>query len=392
MVEMSTVRTLCKTGFEFYERFLLALFGEYKLRPICHLAGSEPDSNESVIPDPRRSKSSAVMSLMLPLRSCLALLMLLTVREVEAQKAVNAPRFHTSVEMVLVPVTVTDHNGSTVEGLRADDFNIFDDRKPQKIVSFSSDDAPCSVALVLDISGSMQQTLSGAKEIAQAFFGSANPDDEFLLLTVSTQPAAMPAFTTDIAALEESIGFAKPGGLTALFDTVYLGLSRMREAQWPRRALLILSDGVDNHSRYSEKDLMSVALEADVQIYTIVVDNGLAGLGTSITPYRPALIKKPWDRAGERYGPEMLEKLSDQTGGLYFRVRNTDQAKADAIKAGRALRNEYVIGYRPPDSGTSERWHRISVKSKASNVHVHARNGYYSVEDASRSLTGVTPQ
>ena len=375
---MSTVRKLCKAGIEFYERFLLAPLGEHKLRPICHLAGSQTASNESVIPDPSRSKSSAVMSLLLPFRSCLALLMLLTVREVEAQKAVNAPRFHTSVEMVLVPVTVTDHNGRTVEGLRADDFNIFDDRKPQKIVSFSSDDVPCSVALVLDISGSMQQTLSGAKDIAQAFFGSANPDDEFLLLTVSTQPAAMPAFTTDTAALEESIGFAKPGGLTALFDTVYLGLNRMREARWPRRALLILSDGVDNHSRYSDKDLMSVALETDVQIYTILVDNGLAGLGTSITPYRPALIKKPWDQAGERHGPEMLEKLSDQTGGLYFRVRNTDEAKADAIKAGRALRNEYVIGYRPPDSGTSGRWHRIGVKSKASNVHVHARNGYYS--------------
>ena len=392
MVEMSTVRTLCRAGIEFYERFFVALFGEHKGGPMSHLAGSEPDSNRSLIPDPRRSKSSAVMCLMLPLRSCLPLLMLLAGGEVVAQKAVNAPTFHTSVEMVLVPVTVTDHNGRTVEGLRADDFNIIDDRKPQKIASFSSDDAPCSVGLVLDISGSMQQTLSGAKDIAQAFFGSANPDDEFLLLTVSTQPAAMPAFTTDTAALEESIAFAKPGGLTALFDTVYLGLSRMREAQWPRRALLILSDGVDNHSRYSEKDLMSVALEADVQIYTIVVDSGLAGLGTSITPYRPALIKKPWDRAGERQGSETLEKLSDQTGGLYFHVRNTDEAKEDAIKAGRALRNEYVIGYRPPNSGTSRRWHRIRVKSKASNVHVHARSSYYSVDDASRSLIGVTPQ
>jgi Ca-activated chloride channel family protein len=223
-----------------------------------------------------------------------------------AQKAVNAPTFHTSVEMVLVPVTVTDRNGRTVERLGADDFTIFDDRKPQRIVSFSSDDAPCSVGLVLDISGSMQPTLSGAKNIAQAFFGSANPDDEFLLLTVSTQPAAMAAFTTDTAALEESIGLAKPEGLTALFDTVYLGLTRMREAQWSRRALLILSDGVDNHSRYSEKDLMRLALEADVQIYTIVIDSGLASLGTSITPYRPALIKKPWDRAGERQGSETL--------------------------------------------------------------------------------------
>jgi Ca-activated chloride channel family protein len=294
--------------------------------------------------------------------------------------------------MVLVPVTVTGDNGRTVEGLRADDFKIFDYRKSQKIVSFSSDDAPCSVGLVLDVSGSMEQTLSGAKEIVQAFFRAANPDDEFLLLTVSTQPAAMPAFTTDTATLEERIEFANPGGQTALIDTIYLGLSRMRKAQWSRRALLIVSDGGDNHSRYSEKDLMSAALEADVQIYNIVVDTRVAGLGTSTTPYRPALIKKPWDRAGERAGPELLEKLSDQTGGLYFHVRNTHEAKEDAVKAGRALRNEYVIGYRPPHSGQSGRWHRIRVKSNASNVHVHARTSYYSFEDASRSVVSVAPQ
>ena len=329
---------------------------------------------------------------MLPMRSCLALLILFAAVEVKAQRAVNAPTLHTSVEMVLVPVTVTDHDGRTVEGLRADDFNIFDDRKPQKIVSFSSDDAPCSIGLLLDISGSMQPTLNSAKEIAHAFFGSANPKDEFLLLTVSTQPDAMSAFTTETAVLEESIGLARPGGFTALFDTVYLGLSRMREAQWPRRALLILSDGGDNHSRYSEKDLMRVALEADVQIYTILLDNGSSGLGTSITPYRPSLVRKPWDRAAERQGPEMLEKLSQLTGGLYFRVSNTDEAKEDAIKAGRALRNEYVIGYRPADSGTSAGWHRILVKSKASNVHVYARDGYFSLENSSRSLIDVTPQ
>jgi Ca-activated chloride channel family protein len=279
--------------------------------------------------------------------------------------------------MVLVPVTVTDHNGKTIEGLRAEDFHIFDDQTSEQIVSFSSEDAPCSVGLVLDISGSMQKTLSDAKEIAQAFFETANLDDEFLLLTVSTQPAAMPGFTTDTAAVEESIGFTKPGGLTALIDTIYLGLSRMREAQWPRRALLILSDGMDNHSRYSQSELMRMALEADVQIYTIVIDNGLAGTSTNTAPYRPSLITKPWDRAQERQGPEMLQKLSDETGGLYFRVHNNAEAKEDAIKAGRALRNEYVIGYHPPISGTSGRWHRIRVKSNVSKVYVHARNGYY---------------
>src|SRR4030088_3146157 len=163
--------------------------------------------------------------------SCLTLLVLLPVEELGAQRAATPATFRTSAQMVLIPVTVTDHNGKTVEGLRAEGFNILDDREPQRIASFGSEDAPCSVGLVLDISGSMRNTLSDAKGVVQAFFRTANPDDEFLLLTVSTQPAAPPRFTTEIAALEKTIEFTKPGGRTALIDTVYLGLSRMREAR-----------------------------------------------------------------------------------------------------------------------------------------------------------------
>ena len=313
-----------------------------------------------------------------PLNFCFGLLLLLTVGEAKAQKAVEPPISRTNVQMVLVPVTVADRSGKTIEGLRADDFDILDNRRSQTIVSFSSDDAPCSAGLVLDISGSMQPALSGTKEMAQAFFGTANPDDEFLLLTVSSHPAATTEFTSDTATLEENIRFAKPGGPTALIDTIDLGVSRMREARWPRRALLILSDGMDNHSRYSQSDLMRLALEADVQIYTIVIDNGSASMSTHTVPYRPSLITKPWDRAEEHQGAEMLEKLSDLTGGLHFRVHSDAQAKEAVINIGRALRNEYVIGYYLPDSATSGRWHRIRVKLNASQASVHARKGYYS--------------
>jgi Ca-activated chloride channel homolog len=309
----------------------------------------------------------------------LSLLFLIPVGEARAQRKDETPTFQTSVQMVLVPVTVTDRNGKTIEGLNAVDFNVLDNQQPQKIVSFSTDDAPCSIGLVLDVSGSMQQTLSETKEITHVFFGTANLDDEFLLLTVSTQPAAATRFTTDTAALEESIELAKPGGLTALIDTVYLGLRRMGKGSWPRRALLILSDGMDNHSRYSQNELMRMALEADVQIYTIIIDSGSAGTSTQRAPYRPSLVTKPWDRAEERQGAEMLEKLSDETGGLHFRVRTSAEAQEAVTKIGRALRDEYVIGYRLPDPEPFERWHRIRVRLNASRAaRVQARKGYYS--------------
>jgi Ca-activated chloride channel family protein len=153
----------------------------------------------------------------------------------------------------------------------------------------------------------------------------------------------------------------------------------MPEATWSRRAILILSDGMDNHSRYLQEELLNAALEGDVQVYTILMaPDSSGGSTTKTSPYRPTLVTKPWNRAEERQGPEMLKNLSDRTGGLYFRASNNNEAKEYVIKVGQALHNEYVIGYRPPDPGTSLRWHKIRVKSKQSMASVHARNGYYS--------------
>jgi Ca-activated chloride channel family protein len=196
-------------------------------------------------------------------------------------------------------------------------------------------------------------------------------------LTVSTQPEAISGFTTDLATVEQNISSAAPGGLTALIDTIYLGLNSMCKAQHPRRALLVISDGVENHSRYSKAELIRVSLEADVQVYTIVLDNPSAASGNTV-PLRPAPAAKPWDQARQREGPQMLEELSTRTGGLHFVVHKDAEAKEAAIKAGRAIRNEYVIGYQPPDSGLSGKWHRVRVKSDVPKVNVYARSGYYS--------------
>lgn len=166
--------------------------------------------------------------------------------------------------------------------------------------------------------------------------------------------------------------------MTALIDTVYMGLTRMRKAERSRRALLILSDGIDNNSRRSQSELMRVALEADVQVYTIIMNGGSGNATGNGVPYRPAMVAKPWDRARENQGPEMLEKLSDKTGGLHFRVHNEAEAKVAVIRVGRALRNEYVIGYRPPNSRTLGKLHRVRVKPNVPDVNVYARNGYYS--------------
>ena len=303
---------------------------------------------------------------------------LLTVGGLSAQLSFVPANFQANSQMVLVPVTVTDHYGKTINGLRAQDFAVLDERTPQQILSLNREDAPCSAGLVLDISGSMRQSLGAAKEVVREFVKAANPQDEFLLLTVATQPDKISGFTTNTEALEQDIDFTKSGGLTALIDTVYMGLSHMREAKQLRRALLVVSDGLDNHSRYSKSTLLRLAMEADVQIYTIIFDNGMAGGPSGGAPFRSSMVLKPIDQGRERQGSLLLEELAKKTGGLHFHVRNETEARAAAIKAGEALRNEYVIAYRPSESDSSGKWRRIEVKLQIPDAHAYARYGYYS--------------
>jgi len=311
------------------------------------------------------------------------LLLVLGLTALDAQKlpagAALTPTaaFKISSQMVLVPVSVTDNYGKTILGLRAKDFSIFDDQKPQQIVSFTNEDVPCSVGMVLDVSGSMRNALGIAKDGAQAFVRAANPDDEFLLLTVSTLPGAQPAFTSDSAGVAQNIGFTKSGGMTALIDTVYLGLNQMKKARHPQRALIIFSDGMDNHSQYSRNQLLRAALEADVQIYTIILPTTPGGTAGNGAPFRPSMIAKPGDRGPQIEGPELLETLADKTGGLHFRAHSDVDARDAVMKVGEALRNEYVIGFQPAEAGPSGKAHRIRVTTTLPKVYVHARNSYY---------------
>ncbi len=289
---------------------------------------------------------------------------------------IEAQNFRVNSRLVLVPATVTDNYGKSIVGLRARDFTIFDDQKPQQIVSFFNEDAPCSVGLVLDSSGSMRNAFGIAREGAQALVRLANPADEFLLLTVSTQPGIGPGFSSDPAGVIETIAYSKPAGMTALIDTVYAGLNQMRNARNPQRALVILSDGMENHSQYSRNQLLRAALEANVQIYAVVLPTTPGGVAGNGAPFRPSMIAKPGDRGPQIEGPELLEALAEKTGGLHFRAHNQSDATQAIAKIGEALRNEYVLGFTPAEAGAPGKAHRIRVTTSVPKVYVHARSSY----------------
>ena len=274
------------------------------------------------------------------------------------------PSLRLDVELVIVPVTVTDKRGATVIGLGRDNFHVFEDRVEQRILSFSGQDEPASVGLIFDVSGSMRDKLPAARRAARAFFKTAGRGDEAFLVTVSSQPEVHTGFTEDLGAIQDRVQYAHAGGRTAFIDSVYVALERMRAAHHSRKALVIISDGMDNHSRYTKRELIALALEADVQIYTISVND--------VPRY-----KKPIELQEERRGMFLLDDLAAKTGGLNFTIVDMDQVTKVAEKIGLALRNQYVLGYRPPETATNGKWRKIQVKANVPGVHLYARSGYY---------------
>ena len=267
------------------------------------------------------------------------------------------------VDLVLVPVSVNDSKNRLVIGLERDHFALFDNGKPQDIKYFSSEDAPISVGLILDVSGSMESKMAKAREAVVEFFKTANPEDEFFLITFSNKPEVLCDFTQSVEDIQSKLVFIRPKGDTALLDAIYLGVSKMRQAKYERKALLIISDGGDNHSRYTEREIKSLVREADVQIYALGI--------FSLAPQVPE----------EMEGPQLLSDVTEVTGGRMLAVDDPRRLAAAAAKIGAELRNQYVLGYRPSNSVHDGKWRKIKVKLRPPKgsppLSVYARTGYY---------------
>ncbi len=277
----------------------------------------------------------------------------------------HSPTFAVDAPVVLVPTTVLDRKGAIVSGLASDAFLVTQDNVPQKITSFGEQDIPVSVGIVFDTSGSMQTVLPQAKSVIKAFLDACNPDDEAFLYTVSNRPEQDAGFTHDFNSLLERMVFTNAGGSTALVDTIYAAMLQSRFARHPRKALLVISDGMDNHSRYSARELIAAAVEADVQIY-------------SVSLYDPPRNKKPIELQEERNGIFFLEDLTRRTGGLQIMAHDSSDINQAAAGIGRAMRDEYLIGFVPENADASGKWHSIKVNLKAGNAKAYARSGFYS--------------
>ena len=270
----------------------------------------------------------------------------------------------TETQITLVGASVTDPLGRLVTGLQQENFRIFEDGVEQEVVRFSSEDVPVSIGVIFDMSGSMADKIDKSREAAVQFFRTANPADEFFLVNFNDRAQLISPFTASVDDLQDRLMYTGAHGLTALFDGVYLGLSQMRGAHNTKKALLILSDGGDNHSRYSETEVRKFVREADVQIYAI----GLFDPDGGPTPE-------------EREGPGLLGDLTMMTGGRTFVVKNVNQLPDIATKISMELRNQYVLGYRPSQRAHDGKWRKIKVRLNPPKgmppLTVAAKSGYF---------------
>jgi Ca-activated chloride channel homolog len=270
----------------------------------------------------------------------------------------------TETQMTLVGASVTDPLGRLVTGLEQENFRVFEDGVEQEIVRFSSEDVPVSIGVIFDMSGSMADKIDKSRQAAVQFFRTANPQDEFFLVNFNDRAQLISPFTGSVDDLQDRLMYTGAHGLTALFDGVYLGLSQMRGAHNTKKALLILSDGGDNHSRYSETEVRKFVREADVQIYAI----GLFEPDGGPTPE-------------EREGPGLLGDMTVMTGGRTFVVKNVNELPDIATKISMELRNQYVIGYRPSQRTHDGKWRKIKVRLNPPKglppLTVAAKSGYF---------------
>jgi Ca-activated chloride channel family protein len=284
----------------------------------------------------------------------------------EGKKALSArpnERLRVDVNLVLVPVTVTDPLNRLVTGLERQDFFVYENNALQKLKSFSAEDAPVSIGIIFDLSGSMTDKINRARNSILEFMRTANPQDEFFVIGFNDRPELIMDFTSNVDNIESRLLTVKPGHRTALLDAIYFGLNKMKQAKNERKALLVVSDGGDNRSRYTESEVRAVVRESDVQIYSI-------GIFDQYAPTRE-----------EQLGPILLHDVSEETGGQLFRVDDLADMADIATKISAELRNQYVLGYKSDDAKRDGKWRKLKVKlvppEGLPQLTVHARTGYY---------------
>jgi Ca-activated chloride channel family protein len=265
-------------------------------------------------------------------------------------------------DLVTITLTVHDNWGRYVSGLTRKHFSVFEDGVEQEISFFSDADAPASIGIVYDISGSMGSgKILRSRKALERFMLTSHPSDEYSLITFNDRVRLLADRTRDNNEVLDKLSLIRPGGNTAFYDGVYLGVDRVMRGSHAKRALLVISDGQDNNSRYSYGEMRRLLKEADVIIYAIGISDGSG-----------------FDDAGQGF----LKQLSEATGGRAFFPGLSDGSFDEICELiALELRHQYSIGYVPTDFRLDGKWQSLKAKVAPPRgmprLSVRARKGYY---------------
>ena len=267
--------------------------------------------------------------------------------------------------LVVIPTWVTTADGASVTTLDRENFRVIEDNVEQPIAYFNKDDAPLSIGLLFDTSGSMRNKMDKASESAAAFFRTANSEDEFFLVEFNDRAKLTIPFTPDSGEIYSRIAATKPSGRTSLLDAIQVAVKQMKKARHSRKAIVIISDGGDNWSWHTARQIRGELLESDVQLYAMGI------FDAELDSRSPA---------ENRHGPALLEELAGQTGGRHYPVGNLNDLPAISAKIGNDLRNEYLLGYYPAESRDGKYRHvkvTLALPDNMPPLRANYRRGYY---------------
>lgn len=273
----------------------------------------------------------------------------------------------TNTDLITFTVTVTDLYGRFVSGLSKNAFTIFDNKEAQEISYFSDDDSPVSVGVIFDVSGSMSgDKVRRARDALAHFIQTSHDRDEYFLIGFNSRAQLLMDRTRDGNAVLDKLTFVQTKNNTALYDACYLGVERVQRGTHGKRALLLISDGQDNNSRYTFNELRRVLKESDVVLYSVGILGG-SDVGSSLG----------------MEGQSILDELAGVSGGKAFYPRSAAEMDDIFEQIALELRHQYSIGYRPKNFVNDGKWHRIKVKVNPPRglprLFVRSREGYYAI-------------